>query len=195
MGRKPIPSAQRSQPISFSLRPHLIEKIDEYAHDLRFSRSKFLMEAVSQYMIKHDMGYLDSDNNVHNMTLQQRMSVGLTALQQINVDGEEVTPNLIKNLKDSLSIYETKKLMRDIDSKHPSQKQLPIISEASDIDLTFEKVENKSEYNVYNFGQLIGLIYKDTNFKRKWIVEELDGSKSSHMTLKDAKAAIQEEWE
>lgn len=82
MGRRSLPPNQRAQPISFSLKPHLIEKIDDYCHDHRFNRSKFLMEAVTQYMLKNDMGVHSS--NVRDMGVDQRVAVGLAALQEAN---------------------------------------------------------------------------------------------------------------
>lgn len=102
MGRKPIPPSQRAQPISFSLKPHLIEKIDDYASDLRFSRSKFLMEAVTQYILKADMGYMAASNNVNDMTLAQKVAVGLAALQEANREGETISKPVMDALRREL---------------------------------------------------------------------------------------------
>jgi hypothetical protein len=101
MGRKPKPQNQRAQPISFSLRPHLIEQIDEYAHDLRFSRSKFLMEAVRKYMIRTDR---DSSDDVENMSIDRRFVIGLNALREANQHNVTVKAQLIQMMKDELRI-------------------------------------------------------------------------------------------
>ena len=101
MGRKPLAPNQRAQPISFSLRPHLIEQIDEYAHDLRFSRSKFLMEAVRKYMIRTDR---DSSDDVENMSIDRRFVIGLNALREANQHNVTVKAQLIQMMKDELRI-------------------------------------------------------------------------------------------
>lgn len=106
MGRKSIPPNQRAQPISFSLKPHLIEKIDDYANDLRFSRSKFLMEAVTQYILKADMGYMAASNNVNDMTLAQKVAVGLAALQEANREGETISKPVMDALRRELGVVE-----------------------------------------------------------------------------------------
>jgi len=105
MGRKPIPTKQRAQPISFSLKPHLIEKIDDYAADLRFSRSKFLQQAVTEYMTRHIVhGGDDLSPNVHTMSIGQRVAVGLAALQEANREGETIPKPIMDALRRELNM-------------------------------------------------------------------------------------------
>ena len=113
MGRKPIAPSQRAQPISFSLKPHLIEKIDDYANDLRFSRSKFLQEAVTQYILKTEMGYMAASNNVNDMTLAQKVAVGLAALQEANREGETISKPVMDALRRELNLSEVEQVQEE----------------------------------------------------------------------------------
>ena len=103
MGRKPLPLNMRAQPISFSLKPHLIEKIDLFCEDHHFNRSKFLMEAVTQYMLKTEMKHTTS-YNVREMTLDQKVALGFTALKEANRDNIPINGNVIANLRNELPI-------------------------------------------------------------------------------------------
>ena len=108
MGRKPISPKQRAQPISFSLKPHLIEKIDDYASDLRFNRSKFLQQAVTEYMTRHivNANNLDLSSNVHDMSLGRRVAVGLAALQEANREGETIPKAIMDALRRELNLLD-----------------------------------------------------------------------------------------
>lgn len=190
MGRKRIPPNQRALPISFSLKPHLIEKIDDYCHDHRFKRSKFLMEAVTQYMLKNDMGY-HADTNVMEMSLARRVVIGLNALQEANREGELIPKSIMDALRNELGVSDVKHILADVDSAPENASTYQFKDEGALI--TFERVE-AGLYQIYNHGTIVGHIKRDTNFKRKWIVVDDEGS-SSHMTLQDAKDAVLEEWE
>ena len=104
MGRKPIPPNQRAQVISFSLKPHLIEKIDNFASDMRFSRSKFLMQAVTEYMTRTIVNPNDIDlsSNVEDMSIGRRVAVGLAALQEANREGETIPKSIMDALRQEL---------------------------------------------------------------------------------------------
>lgn len=106
MGRKPILPSQRAQPISFSLKPHLIEKIDDYAADLRFSRSKFLQQAVTEYMTRHIVNPNNTDlsSNVDDMSLDRRVAVGLAALQEANREGVTIRKGVMDALRRELNM-------------------------------------------------------------------------------------------
>lgn len=189
MGRKPIQASQRSQPISFSLRPHLIEKIDDYAHDMKFSRSKFLMEAVNQYMIKHQMGHYDSENNIGNMTTDQVISAASNRLQNANRDDEKINEHAIKNLKKQLEIYELKHQVRSIDEEEAQTIHHP---SAEEFDITFDKVKGYKEYQIFNFGSRIGTIEHCTDLKA-WITS-IGNDRDVHPYLKQAKSAVLKGW-
>ena len=183
MGRKPIPPNQRAQPISFSLKPHLIEKIDDYCHDHRFNRSKFLMEAVTQYMLKNDMNY-HSDTNVMEMSLARRVVIGLNALQEANREGELIPKPIMDSLRRELGIEEE---TPEEDAPSSNENAVP-----SEVKFDFHR-QRGGYYRVFKNGKRIATIERDTNFKRKWIVQDDEGS-SSHFTLHDAKQAVLEEW-
>ena len=107
MGRKPILPSQRAQPISFSLKPHLIEKIDDYAADLRFSRSKFLQQAVTEYMTRHIVhGGNELSPNVHDMSIDRRVAVGLAAIQEANREGIQLHKGVMDALRRELGLSE-----------------------------------------------------------------------------------------
>lgn len=103
MGRKSIPHNLRARPISFSLKPHFIEKIEEFCEDHHFNRSKFLMEAVTQYMLKTEMKHTTS-NNVRDMTLDQKVALGFTALQEANRDNITIKKTVMDNLRNQLPV-------------------------------------------------------------------------------------------
>jgi len=102
MGRKTIPPSQRNIPISISVKPKLADKIEQYAHDRRFSRSKFLTEAVHRYINFIEMGGLEGSENVADMTLNRRFAIGLNALREANREGETIGANLIDQMVDLL---------------------------------------------------------------------------------------------
>lgn len=104
MGRKSIPYNQRARPISFSLKPHFIEKIESYCEDHHFNRSKFLQEAVNRYMLANDMDYLASSNKVDDMDVHRRVAVGLAALQQANRDNETIKKPIMDALRKELPV-------------------------------------------------------------------------------------------
>jgi len=121
MGRKPIPPNQRAQPISFSLKPHLIEKIDDYCSDHRFNRSKFLMEAVTRFMLATDMEYIKDEqqrramsSDVADMTLDRRVVVGLSALQQANREGETISKPIMDALRRELEVSDIKQVVASL---------------------------------------------------------------------------------
>ena len=185
MGRKPIAPSQRAQPISFSLKPHLIAKIDDYAGDMRFSRSKFLMQAVTEYMTRNIVNPNDVEfsSNTNDMTLTQKVAVGLEALKQANMEGETISAAVIKALKRELGV---------VDSETP--KKAPSVRRIIDV-----KRLEAGEYNVFDartFEQL-GHIYKDSNrTERPWVFSNhLNGENISSRTLADAKDVAQEELE
>ena len=104
MGRKSIPYNQRARPISFSLKPHFIEKIESYCEDHHFNRSKFLQEAVNRYMLANDMDYLRTSNKVDDMDIHRRVAVGLAALQEANRDGETIKKPIMDALRNELPV-------------------------------------------------------------------------------------------
>jgi len=147
------------------------------------------MEAVTQYMLKNDMGY-HADTNVMEMSLARRVVVGLNALQEANREGELIPKGVMDALRNELGVADIKHIMSEAQG---APKYSPVESLIDEADITFKRVE-AGLYHIYNHGTEVGHIKRDTNFKRKWIVVDDDGS-SSHFTLDDAKQAVLEEWE
>lgn len=135
MGRKTIPPSQRNIPISISVKPKLADKIEQYAHDRRFSRSKFLTEAVHRYINFIEMGGLEGSENVGDMTLNRRFVIGLNALQEANREGETISAHLIDAMKDMLSIDEIPEIIETI----------PLSDEEALGDVAFVKTNRKSK--------------------------------------------------
>ena len=188
MGRKPIPPNQRAQPISFSLKPHLIEKIDDYANDLRFSRSKFLMEAVTQYILKADMGYMAASNNVNDMTLAQKVAVGLAALQEANREGETISKPVMDALRRELDIDDAETIQDELLSA-----ELPEPISPSARVKTQKYIAG--EYYVLAGGRHLGKVVKQIPPGRRWRAVGINSPHSHLMngeTLKEVVQVIQE---
>jgi len=189
MGRKPLPPSQRAQPISFSLKPHLIEKIDDYAADLRFSRSKFLMEAVTQYILKADMGYMAASNNVNDMTLAQKVAVGLAALQEANREGETISKPVMDALRREIGQFDYE------ESINPQ----PITGE-----FTWKRVSDKqfvnygdhhADFQDFDSGAVQSTALSLTKKGRKWVSPDpryITAEPLEFKTLAEAKSKLEE---
>jgi len=102
MARPRIAPSARNIPISFSVKPHLADKIDEYSHQLRFSRSKFLAQAVTEAINKIELRH-DLDDLDHRNFSDDRMLM----LAKLRLDAtDEINPTVLKQLKDSIKQYE-----------------------------------------------------------------------------------------
>lgn len=191
MGRKPLPPNQRAQPISFSLKPHIIEKINEYCQDHNFNRSKFLMEAVNRYMLANDL-HLTTSSNVDDMTIDRRVSVGLAALQEANREGHTIIKPVMDALRLELSM--------------PTTPINEVVEDMSDRDALGEitvaridsKVNGKSVYEISQVDLRLDDPYDNViahivNRGNRWRIEyfEHDVSFPPFRTLQEAKDAIQ----
>lgn len=189
MGRKAIPYNQRARPISFSLKPHLIEKIEQYCEDHHFNRSKFLMEAVTRYMLSNDMKHVS--NNVNDLTLDQRAMVGLRAIQDANQDGVQLKKTIMDEYRKILNAPPTNN---------------DIVEDMSDRDALGEttvtridvKVNGKSVYEISQVDLRLDDPYDNViahivNRDSRWRIEyfEHDTSFPPFRTLTEAKNAIQ----
>jgi hypothetical protein len=155
MGRKPIPRKQRAQPISFSLKPHIIEKIDDYSHDLKFSRSKFLEEAVTRYMLATDMKMIEQEredrrlsSSTHDMTPDQKVAMALAAIQKANRDGYTISKSIMDNLRRELEPSQSKIL----DNQPTSQEHHRNYAEEFDTDREVSNIVYKL-FKVYDNRQ------------------------------------------
>jgi hypothetical protein len=185
MGRKTIPPNQRAQPISFSLKPHLIEKIDDYAHDLRFSRSKFLMQAVTEYMTRHIVHGLESSSNVDDMSIDRRVAVGLAALQEANREGHLINKGVMEALRRELGVVEgeTPEETAILDAAFADY------NEGAHIEYYRTRA---GRYEIYTSGRRSGTIEK---YGGVWILNTTTDSgahESNHRTLAGAKDYFEE---
>lgn len=185
MGRKPIPTNKRAQPISFSLKPHLIEKIDDYANDLRFSRSKFLQEAVTQYILKTEMGYMAASNNVNDMTLAQKVAVGLAALQEANREGETISKAVMDALRRELR---TAGQATEAAERQAIRDVAIITGEDLTSTYTVEWEKQGNTYVGFIDGKKVSTIRK---MRSKWVTQ-ISGQMVSYKTLKEAKQDVQD---
>lgn len=201
MGRKTIPRNQRSIPISFSVKPHLADRIDEFSHQLRFSKSKFLAQAVTEYMTRHIVDPNDRaiSSNVEDMNINQRIAVGIAAIQEAIRDEDEINPAILNTLRTAIKQYdEQTTTLEPMEPLTDDQKQ-----QESEIrfgeDFTFVKIQGAS-LSTYMVAQRdedgkripVGQIVRNNDFARKWNVivnREIVGMAN---TLKDAKAYFTE---
>ena len=192
MGRRTIPPTQRAQPISFSLKPHLIEKIDEYCTDHRFNRSKFLMQAVTEYMTRHLVHGTDLSSDVGDMTLDRRVAVGLAALQEANREGETISKPVMDALRREL------KMNTDIAEEEQIDEFMATFGDREGLGPEhsgWDKVLHIYKFEAGNYrmrieGKEVGSIVK---LKRKWLLT-FQGHQLSFPTLKAARFEAREMW-
>lgn len=172
MARPRINPSARSIPISFSVKPHLAEKIEEYSHQLRFSRSKFLAQAVTEAITKIEMGYDIEDYDVRNMTDNQRLASALNALQNPTPE-QQINPDVVRLLKEAILRYE--KSTTAIDFNYEWR---------NDETGVYRLWSNNNEGGTFGAWESIAVVRKDG---RRW---RIDGDNDSvfYKTLKEAKA-------
>lgn len=213
MGRKPIAPSQRAQPISFSLKPHLIAKIDDYASDMRFSRSKFLQQAVTEYMTRNIVNPNDMDlsSNVNDMTLSRRVAVGLAALQEANREGETISKPIMDALRRELGQYDYQESIDDYQSRRDAvmaesvnlAAELAAFESSANVtdSATYNEIKivksGQSEYRVHANEQPVAKIFKVGSGKLSWIVEDIQDGEvfGMYSTLRDAKANAEAYYE
>lgn len=192
MARPRIKPSARSVPISFSVKPDLAEKIDEYSHQIRFSRSKFLAQAVTEAITKIEMGYDLSDFDVRNMTDNQKLAIALNTLNEPTPE-QQLNANIARILRDKLNEF-----LDDTPQKPVNTPSEPL-SKTPTIRLIDIKRVEAGQYTVLDSanGEEVGHIYKDSNRKeRPWVFSNhIDGTRTSSRTLDDAKDVAQEEME
>jgi hypothetical protein len=191
MGRKPISPKTRSIPVSFSVKPYLADKIENLAYDQRFTRSKFLQEAVLRYINFIEM---KDSPMLHDMSAEQRIVIGANALQEANRDGDEIRPSIIEHLRKQLRLF---------DASQELEKEAPTKLDAEARKVRFEvRKHNAGHYHVYDLlnENKVYTITKLTNPKiiqggLKWKTEHLASKDyGHHKTLKLAVEAVMEGW-
>ena len=200
MARPRISPSARKIPISISVSPAIADKIDEYSHQLRFSRSKFLQQAVTEYMTRNIVNPNDTDlsANVHDMTLSRRVAVGLAALQEANRSGETIPKAIMDALRRELRITDkaTEAAERQAErdaafaSTMPSNDRDLAIITGEDLTPTFTVEFEKQGKNYVGFidGKKVASIRK---IRSKWVTQ-ISGQMVSYKTLREAKQDVQD---
>lgn len=194
MGRKPISPKTRSIPVSFSVKPHLADKIENLAYDQRFTRSKFLQEAVLRYINFIEM---KDSPMLHDMSAEQRIAIGANAIQEANRDGDEIRPAIIEHLRKQLRLF---------DASQELEKEKVTLSKEQDLATRRDRFEVRmsqaGKYYVHDTsnGSTVYTIEKLTNTKiiqdgLKWKTEHVESKDTDYSkTLKLSIEAVMEGW-
>ncbi len=183
MRGKPISAKQRSIPVSFSVKPVLADRIEDMAYDQRFTRSKFLSEAVLRYINWIEMGGLEGTDDVSEMSTTRKVVIGINALQQaVSEEDFSVPDNILQMLDKALEEY---------------RENAP-----DKVEFVWSKVTDKQFVNygdhmlkpVVN-GQQFANLLSITKEGRTWVFDDPVFRTSEprvHKTLKAAKADAEE---
>ena len=188
MARPRIRPSARKIPISISVSPALADKIDEYSHQIRFSRSKFLAQAVTEAINKIELRHDLEDYDFRNLS-DDRMAY----LAKLRFDGaDEINPTIVQQLKDSIEEYENR---QESPTNAPSEPSTP---PSAPVALKFPRLD-AGQYSVMDVvgKREVGHIFKDANLtERPWVFSNhLNGDRFSSRTLADAKDIAREELE
>jgi hypothetical protein len=199
MARPRIRPSARSIPISFSVKPDLAAKIDEYSHQIRFSRSKFLAQAVTEAITKIEMGYDLSDFDVRNMTDSQKLAIALNTLNEPTPE-QEINLNIARILRDKLNeLLGNAPIPPSTPAKTPRTVPSSSFTNAK-VDKEVQIIKGTprgtggSLYVVHVDEQPVAEIEKELN---KWLLTDLKTGElvSMHRTLKSAKAQATMDYE
>jgi hypothetical protein len=185
MGRKSISPKTRSIPVSFSVKPHLADKIENLAYDQRFTRSKFLQEAVLRYINFIEM---NDSPMLHDMSAEQRVVIGANALQEANKDGDEIRPSIIEHLRKQLRLFDASQELENEGLSGVEKEATAIITASGKV--TKSKYE-KGEYTLWADGHLIGRAKKIGKIWRAVAVQSPDFNIMWNPTLKGLIEIIQ----
>jgi len=200
MGRKPISAKQRSIPVSFSVKPQLADRIEDMAYDQRFTRSKFLSEAVLRYINWIEMGGLEGTDDVSEMSATRKTVIGLNALTAaVREQDFSIPNNILQDLSRAIDLYK----MSESNAKSASilqDNQGPVAeTPESPRAVVFERVEAGTyqiwddDYRRRNIGSITKLTSKHRGKAKGtlWMLT-MKGSQLTYKTLKAAKAAVLE---
>ncbi len=175
MARPRIAPSARNIPISFSVKPHLADKIDEYSHQLRFSRSKFLAQAVTEAINKIELRY-DLDDLDHRNFSDDRMLM----LAKLRLDAtDEINPTVLKQLKDSIKQYERSLQQRKQDEAFATETADPDSIEVSVFKLKGSRHSIVDQTNEQPLGEISKLDYK----VKPWAVVDQAGEQLGRFKL------------
>ena len=185
MARPRIRPSARKIPISISVSPALADKIDEYSHQIRFSRSKFLTQAVTEAINKIELRH-DLDDHDHRNFTDDRMLM----LAKVRLDGaDEINPTVLKQLKDSIKEYERRRQQAKRDEAFASTM-------TTKPDITFYRVgrtANVVALDLTTQRQVAEIVKLDYKVNPYTIVDQTTGEESGrYRLLREAKDAVLE---
>ena len=193
MARPRINPSARKIPISISVSPALADKIDEYSHQIRFSRSKFLAQAVTEAINKIELRHDLEDYDFRNLS-DDRMAY----LAKLRFDGaDEINPTIVQQLKDAIKAYEDRQESTESDTitaleaLNQAGLRNPVPKEAADF-ITFDKIES-GQYAVNTAeNQIIGRIIKQDRQWRAVGINSPDFQIMQGKTLKEVQQVVLE---
>lgn len=132
------------------------------------------MEAVTQYMLKNDIGI--HSNNVRDMGIDQRVAVGLAALQEANHTGVPVKKHIMDAFRRELGVHEGE-----------TPEESAILDDANEFGpLSFVRL-HAGKYSIHcesvDAHHRLGSIQK---MGRQWLLD-FEGHRSRFKSLKLAK--------
>lgn len=197
MGRKTISAKQRSIPVSFSVKPALADRIEDMAYDQRFTRSKFLQEAVLRYINFIEMGGLESSENVSEMSATRKTVIGLNALQQAVREDDFSVPNeVLRSLTEAIDLYkasesnhgiEYRKSLQNTAAPGTQNAAAPGTSKIAFGEVT-KTLFKKGEYTLWADGSYIGRAKK---IGKVWKAVKVQSSDFNLFTSKTLKGLIE----
>ena len=179
MARPRIRPSARKIPISISVSPALADKIDEYSHQIRFSRSKFLTQAVTEAINKIELRH-DLDDHDHRNFTDDRMLM----LAKVRLDGaDEINPIVLAQLKDAIKSYEDR--TATIEPMVPLSDDQQEIS-YSEPDITFYRVgrtANVVALDLTTQRQVAEIVKLDYKVNPYTIVDQTTGEQTGRFRL------------
>lgn len=190
MARPRIRPSARKIPISISVSPALADKIDEYSHQIRFSRSKFLAQAVTAAINKIELRH-DLDDNDHRNFTDDRILM----LAKIRLDGtDEINPTVLKQVKDAIKSYEDR--TATIEPMVPLSQDQQEMTYADQPDISFIRVGRTANVIAVDLNteqplaEIVKLDYKVNPYT---IVDQTTGEQTGRFKLlREAKQKLLE---
>jgi len=189
MARPRIRPSARKIPISISVSPALADKIDEYSHQIRFSRSKFLAQAVTEAINKIELRHDLDDHDHRNMTDDR-----ILMLAKVRLDGtDEINPTVLKQVKDAIKSYEDR--TATIEPMVPlSLDQQEMLAEKPDISfIRYGRTADVVAVDLNTQQPLAEILKLDYKVKPYTIVDQTTGEQTGRFRLlREAKEQVLE---
>jgi hypothetical protein len=169
----------------------LAAKIDEYSHQIRFSRSKFLAQAVTEAITKIEMGYDLSDFDVRNMTDSQKLAIALNTLNEPTPE-QEISSAVLANLKRSIKEYEQRLQQAKRDAAFASTMTQESVDPQPDISfIRTRRSANVTAVDLNTEQPLAEIVKLDYKVKPYTIVDSSTGEQTGRFRLlREAKEEV-----